>query len=133
MRNDPTSWEGAVVEAPWVVEREGMYFMFYSANVYDERYVTGVARSRSPLGPFEKAEEPVLVNNDTWLGPGHGSIVHVGRDDWFVHHAWSVRADGEAAYEEGRFVLLDRVIWQDGWAHFANDSSAIGRQVRPAL
>lgn len=119
-------WEGPVVEAPWVVEREGTYFLFYAANAYDARYLTGVARAPSPLGPFEKLEEPILENNDAWLGAGHGSVVHVSGADWFVHHAWN--ADD---LEAGRFVLLDRITWRDGWPAFAGASSAMGPQPRP--
>ena len=42
--NDPATWEGGVVEAPWLVKRDGTYYLFYSGNVYDHRYRTGVAR-----------------------------------------------------------------------------------------
>jgi hypothetical protein len=28
--NDPSSWEGAVTEGPWVINQGGFYYVFYS-------------------------------------------------------------------------------------------------------
>ncbi|HEY8141178.1 MAG TPA: family 43 glycosylhydrolase [Kofleriaceae bacterium] len=109
LRNDSGSWEGGVVEAPWLVKRNGTYYLFYSGNVYDGRYRTGVARSDSLVGPYQKHGAPILANDDTWMGPGHGSVVSVNGGDLFVYHAWRV-SDGK-----GRFVLVDLIDWVDGW------------------
>lgn len=79
LSNDPASWEGGVVEAPWVVKRGGRYYIFYSGNVYDQRYRTGVARAESVLGPYAKRGAPLLANDADWVGPGHGSVVTVGQ------------------------------------------------------
>ncbi len=112
MQND-LGWEADVVEAPWVREHDGDFFLFYSGNVFDARYRTGVARaSLSPLGPYEKRGDPILGNNDVWVGPGHGSVVvgPVGQDV-FVYHG-RLAADPDS----GRRVLADRVDWgADGW------------------
>ncbi|MBX7084072.1 MAG: family 43 glycosylhydrolase [Nannocystaceae bacterium] len=113
--NDPGSWEGGVVEAPWLVQRDGQWFLFYSGNVYDHRYRTGVARAASLLGPYEKHGAPILGNNERWVGPGHGSVVTVGSFDYFVYHAWSNAGDGSHDAAAGRQVLVDRIAWQDGW------------------
>ena len=113
--NDGSSWEGGVIEAPWVVKRDGTYFVFYSGNVYDHRYRTGVARSASLLGPYEKHGAPILGNNERWVGPGHGSVVHVGAKDYFVYHAWTNAGDGTELGSAGRQVLVDRIDWADGW------------------
>lgn len=44
------AWEQPLcVEAPWVVEREGMYYLFYSGSMVNwplDTYAVGVARSR---------------------------------------------------------------------------------------
>jgi hypothetical protein len=113
--NDPGSWEGGVIEAPWLVQRDGQWLLFYSGNVYDHRYRTGVARSGSLLGPYEKHGAPILGNNERWVGPGHGSVVTVGSFDYFVYHAWSNAGDGSHDQAAGRQVLVDRIAWQDGW------------------
>ena len=76
--NEPSTWEGGVVEAPWVVKRNGTYYLFYSGNVYDHRYRTGVARSSQLLGPYEKHGAPnprkqrALGRPRTWLRRARG-------------------------------------------------------------
>jgi arabinan endo-1,5-alpha-L-arabinosidase len=106
-------WEADVVEAPWVREHDGDFFLFYAGNVFDERYRTGVARSTvGPLGPYAKRGAPILGNNELWVGPGHGSVV-VGPmgDDVFVYHGRPA-----ADPDSGRRVLADRIEWgADGW------------------
>jgi len=116
IRNDGSTWEGGVVEAPWLIERGGTYYLFYSGNVYDHRYRTGVARSASLTGPYEKHGAPILTNNERWVGPGHGSVVKIGRDHYFIYHAWNAAPGGVNDGAGGRKVLVDRIIWQDdGW------------------
>lgn len=112
LRND-LGWEGAVVEAPWVVRRGDDYYLFYSANDYHEPYATGVARARSPFGPFEKQPLPLLSSNAWVQGPGHGSLVRFGDQDVFVHHGW---VDGA-----GRFLFVSPLSWNDGWPRAQGD------------
>ncbi len=132
--NDGSTWEGGVVEAPWVVKRSGTYYLFYSGNVYDQRYRTGVARASSPTATFTKKGMPILDNNNTWVGPGHGSVVVTGTSWWFVHHAWPTDGAGNRDANKGREVLLDAIVWgADGWPSFATNSSAIGKQLGPAI
>lgn len=107
-------WEGGVVEAPWVAFHDGMYYVFYSGNVYDERYRTGVARAPSIMGPWEKKGDPILGNDARWVGPGHGSVVKAGDVDVFVYHAWT-NAGGVNDEDAGRQMLVDRIDWVDGW------------------
>ncbi len=113
--NDSASWEGGVVEAQWMVKRDGVYHLFYSGNVYDHRYRTGVARSGALLGPYEKHGAPILANNEIWVGPGHGSLVTAGGLDYFVYHAWQNAGNGTHLQSGGRNVLVDRVVWENGW------------------
>jgi len=50
------SWGRRALWAPSVVEKDGWYYLFFSANDIqsdDETGGIGVARSRSPAGPFE--------------------------------------------------------------------------------
>lgn len=115
LTNDPGSWEGGVVEAPWIIQRDGRWFLFYSGNVYDNRYRTGVARADSLLGPYEKRGDPILSNNERWVGPGHGSVVVVGGIDYLVYHAWPNAGGGAHQQDAGRHVLVDRIDYVDGW------------------
>lgn len=116
LNNDANTWEGGVVEAPWVVKHGADYFMFYSGNVYDDRYRTGVARAKSPKGPFTKKGTPILTNSAKWVGPGHGSVVSVHGRDLFFHHAWPALPNGKNDGAKGRFGLLAPITWgADAW------------------
>lgn len=108
------SWEGAVVEGAWMIFHDGWYYLFYSGNGYaSPRYGVGVARSRSPLGPFTKRGDPILSSNSSFAGPGHGSIVRGPSGEWVhVYHSWLA---GRVNADPGRVVLVDRVTWADGW------------------
>ena len=109
-------WEGALVEAPFMVERGGSYFLFYSGNAYyDGRYAVGVAMAGAPTGPFAKAGGgPILVTDGAWVGPGHCSVVDTAAGDTaMIFHAW--KAGCVNAQGCGREVLVDGVSWAGGW------------------
>ena len=65
-------------EAPFMYKKDDIYYLFYSTNYYMDRYYAlGVATSTSPMGPFVKNEEPLLMVRDYWdyiSGTGHCSI-----------------------------------------------------------
>lgn len=115
LTSDAATWEGGVAEAPWVVAHDGLYYLFYSGNVFDFRYRMGVARATSPLGPFTKKSEPILSSSAQWVGPGHGSVVRAHGRDVVVHHAWYALPDGTHDGARGRVALVTPVSWKDGW------------------
>lgn len=120
LRNDPCSWEGSVVEGPEVLRHGDRYYLFYAGNNYaSDGYAEGVARSDSPLGPFQKAPHPVLQSNQQWQGPGHGSLTRDAQgNDWMIYHAWPGSPKDNP---QGRQVLLDRIEWTpQGWPTVAS-------------
>jgi arabinan endo-1,5-alpha-L-arabinosidase len=132
IRNDPNSFEGPVTEAPWLFEREGTYYLFYSGNYIDARYRVGVARATSVKGPYVKHEGPILGNNATWVGPGHGAVTQAGGADYFVYHAWPTTASGGIDESRGRLLLVDRIRWSaSGWPVIGEGTPGTGLQSRP--
>lgn len=131
LNNDASTWEGGVVEAPWVVKRNGEYFMFYSGNVYDARYRTGVAKSKSPTGPFTKKGAPILGNNASWVGPGHGSVLSVHGRDYYFHHAWPALPNGQHDTAKGRYGLVAQITWANGWPVLGKGTSVTEPQLWP--
>lgn len=110
-------WEGRVVEGPFVLRRNGWFYLFYSgAGCCGLRcnYALGVARAKKLLGPWEKyAGNPILAANAGWKCPGHGSIVEdrAGRT-FLLYHAYHP----VDFIWLGRQGLLDEVTWgSDGW------------------
>jgi beta-xylosidase len=109
------AWEGALIEAPEMKVRGKFYYLFYSANGYgSDKYAVGVARSRSPFGPFKKHKGPILSSSRKWKGPGHNSPLIRGPDgkQYIAYHAWKA---GKILQEPGRLLLMDRVHWENGW------------------
>ena len=99
------------VEAPFIVERNGYYYLFAS---YDfccrgekSTYYTIVGRSRDVTGPYVDAEGKSLMQGygqvvlhadldktKRWRGPGHVSILRDGPKDYIVYHAYDARNKG---------------------------------------
>ena len=76
-------------------------------------YAIGVARARSPLGPYRKPRDNPLVRaNRAWRCPGHVGAVRDARGDLLLlYHAYPARGFGYV----GRQALLDRVRFKRGW------------------
>jgi beta-xylosidase len=85
------SWEADLVEGPWFLNKDGYYYLFYSGHCYcDSTYSVGVARSKNPLGPYEKKGDPIRTSDSLWIGPGHCSVVPSpnGNEYVMVYHSW---------------------------------------------
>jgi GH43 family beta-xylosidase len=118
LENDQ-EWEADVVEGAWVTYRNGWYYAFYSGNDYTtNRYALGVARSRSPFGPFEKNPRRLLSTGAAATGPGHNSIVK-GPDgkDLLVYHAYE---PGGGGYRKKRVMRIEPIEWIGGWPRVGN-------------
>jgi GH43 family beta-xylosidase len=112
------AWEGAVTEAPFMVQQAGTYFLFYSGNSYaNATYAVGVAQASAPTGPFTKASGPILVTGGAWVGPGHCAVVETPAGDTaMVYAAWQRGCVNDAGC--GRLDLVDEVLWDGadgGW------------------
>ncbi len=73
--NSSNKWN----EAPYVIKNNDKYYLFYSANYYqNSAYAVGVAISDNPMSGFEKtSDNPVLEAHPDWSfvsGTGHNSI-----------------------------------------------------------
>jgi len=106
------SWEGDLVEAPTIIERDGRWYLFYSANSYGgPEYAIGLATADDPAGPWTKQDGPWFSTEaaeSRYLGPGGQDLV-VGPDgeDLLVFHAWN------GSFTE-RDLHVIRVEWEDG-------------------
>ncbi|MEQ7007919.1 family 43 glycosylhydrolase [Actinopolymorpha sp. B17G11] len=114
-------------EAPWVVKRDGYYYLFYSAYgccaVDTGGYPVFAGRSMSPTGPFVDAEGVSLTatapggtivnspNGNSLVGTGHNAVaVDRSGQDWYFSNANS-RFDAWG----GRPTVMDRLDWIAGW------------------
>jgi beta-xylosidase len=117
LRNDPTRWEGKVIEAPALMRRGNEWLMLYSGGLCCSRncaYAVGAARAPTLAGPWRKYEgNPILRSGNGWRCPGHVSIV----GDRVAFHA----------YREGAGLLAGRQMHlaplsfrADGWPAVGN-------------
>jgi len=109
-------WADQTNEGPWYLWREPYHYMFYSGNNYcSDTYALGVARSSDINGSWEKLRYPILVSDDKFKGPGHGSIVQDtdGEGHVFVHHAWRA---GKVCGDNPRLMFSSSLHWgDDNW------------------
>jgi beta-xylosidase len=120
VRNDKP-WEGGVVEAPTMVEHDGAYVLFFSANFYGwdselSPYAMGYAACESPMGPCTDApDNPVFASTSEPCisGPGHQSVFQSGGKDILSFHVWAATSACRPA-NQGRFMHLAQLNWQNG-------------------
>ena len=110
-------WEGAVVEAPSMLQHAGGYDLFYSGNDFaSARYAVGYARCQSPLGPCTKTtESPILASGPhaagtPLAGPGGASFFQAHGSTWIAYHAWHVTPAG--GLSQSRYLLISRLVWR---------------------
>jgi beta-xylosidase len=136
LHNDPDSWEGPLVEGPWVIHAKEYYYLFYSANGYaSDKYAVGVARSKSILGPYKKFEgNPILKSDTYWSGPGHCSVVRVANSTnpgsyFMMYHSW-IGKEINTPYP--RVLMMDAIEWtSDQWPIIKNKTPSRGAQPVP--
>ena len=106
-------------EGPYCYKKDGIYYLFFSANYYQHRaYCVGYATSSSPIGPFDKHDEPLLKTKDYWdyvTGTGHCSIFTSSdhKETFIAYHRHKDTIIGGAE----RKIAFDRIYLKDGVAH----------------
>lgn len=86
---DTAHAEWTVSEGPTVVKIGKTYYLFYSCNDFRNLdYAVGYATAKSPLGPWEKHGEPIIVRGVIGEnGTGHGDLFQNADGEWqYVFH-----------------------------------------------
>ncbi len=112
-----------VIEGPTVIKRDGIYYLFYSANDYrSPDYAVGYATASSPLGPWTRYGGSPILNRKLVgeNGTGHGDIFedasgklfyvfHTHKSNDTVHNRRTAVAELKAAEQDGKTVFsMDR-------------------------
>jgi beta-xylosidase len=103
---------GGIVEAPFMLKKEGVYYLVYSGSNYQADYAVGYATSTNPLEGFVKSEHnPILRGTADTRGTGHCSIVETPEGGMvMVYHAHNTVTTIHprcAAIDPIRFVKTD--------------------------
>ena len=92
----------------------GIYYLNYSANCYSTRdYSVGCSQAESPLGPFVKYAEPILVYRENeFSGPGHN---HFFTDpDGKLYTTFHIHTDYDRPSGNRRACIAPVVFGPDG-------------------
>ena len=99
----------AWIEGPWVIKRNGIYYLEYSASGTQwKTYAEGYYTATSPLGPYTYAANNPLLRKTEGLvtGTAHGSIVKMaGKDEWWHFYTIVLGSPG------GRRIGMDKVTF----------------------
>jgi arabinan endo-1,5-alpha-L-arabinosidase len=143
---DPDEYH-RLIEGAWVIRRGGFYYLFYSGDNCcgpKAHYAVLVARSRSATGPFETLaaatgapSSVMLERQGIWVAPGHNAIVQdANGDDWVLYHAVDSRRPRSRPTDDvnsRRVMLLDRIVWKDGWPRVEGKGPSSGPRSAPAM
>ncbi|GAB3897130.1 glycoside hydrolase family 43 protein [Spirosoma agri] len=114
IKAEPANWESGGAEGQAIFKRGRYYYMTYSGNACCGprcNYQVGLARAETLQGPWEKyVGNPVLVSDETWKCPGHGTVVTTPDNRYvYLHHAYH----GTDFTFTGRQGVLSELIWND--------------------
>lgn len=101
----------AWIEGPWVIKRNGTYYLEYSASGTQwKTYAEGYYTAKNPLGPYEFAPNNPLLRKTEGLvtGTAHGSIVKGPDEQW-----WQFYTIVLSNPPGGRRIGMDRVVFDE--------------------
>ncbi|MFF5380988.1 family 43 glycosylhydrolase [Pedobacter suwonensis] len=118
-------WETGLVEgACFFTLGEYVYSLYSVGGCCDAKcnYKTGIARTKDlNSGVWEKyINNPIMVSNDRWNCPGHGTVVKTADDRLFMlYHAFNKKYDVFVGREG---VIEELIVGADGWPVLHNAS-----------
>lgn len=101
-------------EGSFILQHNGLYYMMYSANCYQGKYyAVGYATACNPLGPFFKADNnPVLQENlqqgGEVMGTGHNMAIKMPDGTYYTVYHGRMKSNPDE-----RVVLMDRMRIED--------------------
>ncbi len=118
-------WKGGNDEGQILMKQGGYYYLFYSDGGCCDRhcdYRIRVARSRELREGWEQRPDPILRGGETWVCPGHGTIVTTpGGRFYYLYHAYH-HTDFEYI---GRQGMLGELVFNEdtGWPEFVEGNT----------
>ncbi|WBB77785.1 glycoside hydrolase family 43 protein [Micromonospora sp. WMMD882] len=118
-----STWSGTggqYPESPHLYRIDGWWYLVVSEGGTHTGHAVSVARSRSPLGPFEPGPaNPILTHRGTGRpvqATGHADLVQAVDGSWWMV-LLGIRARGQwpPYHVLGRETFLVPVRWVDGW------------------
>lgn len=129
---------GTAYEGVYIHKHKGYYYMFASIGSCcagtKSTYTTVVGRSRNLFGPYlnkegksmmENNHEVLIHKNERFVGTGHNSEIVKDDEgnDWILYHAVDTKSP------KGRVLLLDKVIWKNGWPSVKDSTPSLSADI----
>lgn len=141
---------GDFMEATYIYPKDGYYYLFGSAGTCcdgaNSTYKVVIGRSENVEGPYVSKEGNSFINtmgsilldaNATggYAGPGHNAelITDDEGNDWILYHAISKTEPYLPAGATKRPLMLEQIIWKDGWPTIKNNQPGTGVQNAPVF
>lgn len=132
--SSPSQIVGTAYEGVYIHKRDNYYYLFASigrcCEGLNSTYETVVGRSTELMGPYLNRDgndmmhnnhELLITHNSAFLANGHNAELirdDVG-DDWILYHGVQV------SNPQGRVLLLDKIVWKDGWPSIDGGSPSV--------
>lgn len=125
---------GHAFEAPWIIKKDGRYHFFGSIGSCCEgewsTYRVGVGQADSIKGPYLDQNGSdilytegtlILAEGDNFAGPGHNAIITDKKGtDWIIYHAIDKEEGWLPNGATRRPLMIDPIIWENGWPTVKN-------------
>lgn len=143
---------GNHLEAAYVYEKDGYYYLFGSAGTCCEgansTYKVLVGRSENLEGPYLDKDGKNMLDSDSgtlvvgkntngngYAGPGHNSEIVTDSEgsDWLLYHGMSKQKPKLNNGTNRRVLLLDKISWTNGWPSIAGREPSTTSQKSPVF
>ncbi|MDR7128619.1 arabinan endo-1,5-alpha-L-arabinosidase [Algoriphagus sp. 4150] len=143
---------GDHLEAAYVYKKDGYYYLFGSAGTCCEgansTYKVLVGRSENLEGPYLDKEGKSLLDSDSgtlvvgrnegesgYAGPGHNAeiVLDDAGQEWLLYHGMDKQKPKLENGTNRRVLLLDKIIWVDGWPSVSGLVPGTSSQNAPIL
>tara|TARA_R110002020_G_scaffold472371_1_gene700295 strand:- start:5379 stop:6446 length:1068 start_codon:yes stop_codon:yes gene_type:complete len=147
---EKTQVAGNQLEAAYVYEKDGYYYLFGSAGTCCEgansTYKVLVGRSKNLEGPYLDQDGKNLLDADAgtlvvgtntssngYAGPGHNAEIITDSEgqDWLLYHGMAKAKPKLNNGTNRRVLLLDKIIWTGGWPSIAGREPSTTSQSSP--
>ncbi|WP_229253699.1 family 43 glycosylhydrolase [Dyadobacter sp. NIV53] len=133
-----------------MIQKKGEYYYFFGSKGgccegAKSTYNVRVGRSKNIQGPYldkggkdlkERGSGSVLLHgNDQYAGPGHNArlIADNAGTDWMLYHAIDKSKPNVPTGANRRVLMLDKVIWPNGWPEIVNSQPGLKSQKGPVF
>jgi beta-xylosidase len=107
--NTPAYKSAPIMEGPTVIKKNGVYYLFYSANHFKSvDYAVGYATSSSPYGPWKKYSGNPIIHRTIVHenGSGHGDLFFdKNNNPFYVYHVHN--SDSTIVPRKTRIIPLE--------------------------